>query len=153
MRNSEDGWFKINGEGAILEFNDGEKVNVPYDPLTSLPMLYYFDDVDAAATKLETSLYSCVTEETNHNLSRACKEMLRWHWKLGHPGMAFVKFMARRGFLGQHSAKIKNVQDLDHPKCASCNYGKQVRSPSKATSTKARPERTGVLKQEKDRAW
>jgi hypothetical protein len=75
--------------------------------------------------------------------------MLRWHWKLGHPGMAFVKFMARRGFLGQHSAKIKEVQDLDHPKCASCNYGEQVRSPSKATSTKERPQRTGVLKQEK----
>ena len=79
-----------------MEFNDGEKVNVPYDPLTSLPMLYYFDDVDDAATKLETSLYSCVTEETNQNLSRACKEILRWHWKLGRIGMGFVKWMARR---------------------------------------------------------
>ena len=60
-----------------MEFNDGEKVKVPYDQLTSLPMLYYFDDVDNSATKLETSLYSCVTEEINQNLSRACKEMLR----------------------------------------------------------------------------
>ena len=57
MRTSEDGWFKINGDGAILEFNDGEKVNVPYDPLTSLPMIYYFDDVDTAATKVESHLY------------------------------------------------------------------------------------------------
>ena len=40
-----------------MEFHNGEMVNVPYDPLTSLPMLYYFDDVDAVATKLETSLY------------------------------------------------------------------------------------------------
>ena len=61
----------------MLEFMNGEIVNVPYDPLTSLPMIYYFDDVDAAATKLETSLYLCVTEETNQSLSRAYKEMLR----------------------------------------------------------------------------
>ena len=40
MRNSEDGWFKINGVCTVLEFNDGEKVNVPYDPLTSLPVSY-----------------------------------------------------------------------------------------------------------------
>jgi hypothetical protein len=77
MRTSEDGWFKINGEGAGLEFKDGEKVNVPYDPLTSLPMIYYFNDIDAAVIKLETSLHSCVTNETDQNLSRACKEMLR----------------------------------------------------------------------------
>ena len=77
MRNSNDGWFKINGEKAVLEFTNGDIVNVPFDPLTSLPMIYYFDDIDAAATKLETSLYSCLTKETDQNLSRACKEMLR----------------------------------------------------------------------------
>ena len=63
--------------------------------------------------------------------------------------MGFVKWLARRGLLGQHSSKIKEVQDLDHPKCASCNYGKQVRTPTKATSTQATPAQTGVLKQEK----
>ena len=63
--------------------------------------------------------------------------------------MGFIKWLARRGLLGHHSAKIKEVQDLEHPKCASFSYGKQVRSPSQATHTTPRPERTGVLKQEK----
>jgi hypothetical protein len=63
--------------------------------------------------------------------------------------MGFINWLARRGLLGHHLAKIKEVQDLDHPKCASCNYGKQVRSPSGATHTTPRPERIGTLKQEK----
>ena len=68
---------------------------------------------------------------------------------MGHPGMEFVKWLARRGLLGRNSAKMKEVQDLDHPKCASCNHGKQVRNPSKATHTTPRPNRVGVSKQEK----
>ena len=57
--------------------------------------------------------------------------------------------MVRRGLLGHHSAKSKEVQDLDHPKYTNCDYGKQVRSPSRVTRTKPRPERIGVLEQEK----
>ena len=40
MRNSSDGWFKINGEKGVLEFAGGEIVSVPFDPLKSLPMIY-----------------------------------------------------------------------------------------------------------------
>ena len=87
MRTSTDGWSKMNGEKAQLEFRDGKIVSLPFDPVTSLPMLYSFENVDKAAEQLETSLYSCISEESNQNLSRAKKEMLRWHWKLGHPGM------------------------------------------------------------------
>ena len=149
MQTSQDGWFKMNGEKALLEFNGGHMVHVPFDPVTSLPMFYSFHDVDAAAENLEVALYSCVTEEANQNLSRAKKEMLRWHWRLGHPNMAFVKWLARRGLLGRHSDKVKAVPDDDHPMCASCNYGKQVRTPSRATVKRQRPDRTGVLKQER----
>ena len=60
-----------------MEFTNVEIINLPFDPLTSLPMIYYFGDIDATVSKLETSLYSCVTKEKNQNLSRACKEMLR----------------------------------------------------------------------------
>ena len=77
MRNLYDGWFKINGEQALLECKNGGSIQVPYDPVTSLPMLYWFDNVDEAAKQLETCLYSCVTEESNQNLNRAKKEMLR----------------------------------------------------------------------------
>ena len=52
MRNHHDGWFKINGEQAILECKNGGSIQVPFDPVTSLPMLYWFDNVDEAAKQL-----------------------------------------------------------------------------------------------------
>ena len=60
-----------------------------------------------------------------------------------------VKWMTHRGPPGHHLDKMKGVQDLGHPKCESCDCGKQVRSPSRAMTTKPRPERIGVLKQDK----
>ena len=98
-------------------------------------MLYWFDVVDEAVMQLETYLYFCVTEESNQNLNRAKKEMLRWHWYIGHPKMGYVKWLARRGLLGQFRKYVLQVKDEDHPKCASCQYGKQVRTASGAKRT------------------
>ena len=69
----------MNGRRAMLEFQDGGVVDCPFDPITSLPMLHSFDNVEAAAEQLETSLCSCVAAESNQNLSPAQKEMLQWH--------------------------------------------------------------------------
>ena len=149
MRTAKDGWFKINGDAARLEFRNGNVISAPFDPVTRLPMFHTFVDASKAALELETSLYSCVTEESNQNLTRAKKEMLRWHWRLGHPGMALVKWLARRGLLGTASQRIKEVKDDEHPLCASCRYGKQGRKPTGATRTIARSDKLGKLKQEK----
>ena len=129
MRTAKDGWFRINGESAQLVFANGNIVNVPFDASTNLPMLHSFEDATAAAQQLETCLHSCVTEEGNQNLSRAKKEMPRWHWRLGHPGMDLAKWLARRGLLGHASKRVGEVKDWDHPKCAGCNCGKQSRRP------------------------
>ena len=61
------------------------------------------------------------------------ENVLRWHWRLGHPRLALVKWLARRGLLGHFSEKIKNVEDHDHPMCASFNCGMQSRRPTKST--------------------
>ena len=149
MQKMSDGWFKINGERAMLDFKRGDAINVPFDPATGLPMFHFFDDADCAAKELETCLFSCVTEESNQNLSRPKKEMLRWHWRLGHPAVALVKWLARRDLLGPASKRIKEVKDNEHPLCASCNYGKQARKPSGAKKVTPCRDRVGQLKKEK----
>ena len=124
-------------------------VNVPFDPVTSLPIFCSFHDVDVATTNLEVTLCSCMTEEANQNISFSSRKMLRCDWRLGHSSMVFVKWLAHRGLLGRHSDKVKVVQDGNHSMCASCNCcGKQVRTPSRATVKQQRPDQTGVLKQE-----
>ena len=63
-------------------------------------MFHFFDDAKAAAVSLETALHACVSEESDQNLMHTKKEMLRWHWRWGHPSMTLVKWMARRGLPG-----------------------------------------------------
>ena len=113
----------------MLEFSDDSLVAAPFDLITRLFMFHFFD-ITESAVSLETALCTCVSEEISLNLTCAKKEMLRWHWRLGHPSMALVKWMARRGLLGCFSEKMKNAEDHDHPRCASCNHGKQSRRPT-----------------------
>ena len=119
MRTEHDGWYQINGMCAEMVFWTGEVVSTPFDPVTSLPMIQSFLDAGKVAQMFETSLYSCVTKEGNNNLTCSQKEMLRWHWRMGHPGMALVKWLVCRGLLGPASKQIKGVSDNDHPLCAS----------------------------------
>ena len=73
VKNAREGWFKVNGEMAVLEFADGSIVTVPFDSVTRLPMFHFFDDAKAAAESLETALHACVTEESNQNLQEPRK--------------------------------------------------------------------------------
>ena len=54
MRNAKDGWFKIIGDRAHLEFNDGIIVNIPFHPLSSLPVLHSFNDDEATTVANNT---------------------------------------------------------------------------------------------------
>ena len=51
-------------------------------------MLTMFHNIDDAAEKLEIAMHSCVAAENNQNLSPSQKEMLRWHFRLGHASMS-----------------------------------------------------------------
>ena len=52
MRTAQDGWFKINGDKAMLEFRNGNTVSTPFDPVTRLPMFHTFVDANKAALEL-----------------------------------------------------------------------------------------------------
>ena len=95
-----------------MEFSDGSLVAAPFDPITRLPMFHFFDDAEAAAVSQETALHACVSEKSNQNLMHAKKEMLRWHWRLGHPNMALVKWLASRGLLGCFQRKSRMLKTM-----------------------------------------
>ena len=112
--------------------NNG-KVQTPIDPKSGLPMLTMFHNIDDAAEKLEIAMYSCVAAENNQNLSPSQKEMLRWHFRLGHASMSAMHWLARRGLLGKLSERLLRVNET--PLCATCQYGKQVRRPTGTTGS------------------
>ena len=96
---------------------------------------------------MSTSLYACVVEENNQNLSPSAKETLRWHFRLGHPGMGIVRWLGQRKLLGRFSDKIAKQQDV--PKCGTCHYGKQTRKPKGTTRTENRPDKIGGITYDK----
>ena len=74
-----------------------------------------------------------VTSAENANLSEAEKELLRWHFKLGHITFSKVQHLMRSGILA-HSEGMRRLHKAasslkNAPKCAACAFAKQrVRS-------------------------
>ena len=68
--------------------------------------------------------------ENNQNLTAAQKELLRWHWKLGHIDFRRVQRLLKTGALGS-SPLIKAAANVDLSKfpmlCGSCQFGKAKR--------------------------
>ena len=144
----QDGYYRINGDEAKFVFasNSGQ-VETPFDSTTNLPMITMFRDVEQSSQKLAASLYACVADENNQNLSPTAKEALRWHFRLGHPGMGIIRWLAGRKLLGKFSDRLTKVENC--PKCATCQYGKQTRKPIGTTHTTNRPDKIGGVIAEK----
>ena len=148
MPTSNEGHYRINGDEAKFVFwsNSGEVVT-PFNPTSNLPSVTLFRDVEESHKKLATSLYSCVADETNQNLSPTSKESLRWHFRLGHPGMGIIRWLAKQNMLGKFSDRLTKAQDC--PKCGTCQCGKQTRRPTGATRTENRDDKIGGIAAEK----
>jgi hypothetical protein len=88
--------------------------------------------------------------EANLNLSEPEKELLRWHYRLGHISFRKIQFLMRSGVLTKSNNKRKLHQAAcsltDLPKCAACQYGKQHRRPAPGRVSTAVRDREGVLK-------
>ena len=86
----------------------------------------------------------CVTEARNENLTGAQKELLRWHFRLGHIGFRHVQWLVRSGKLLVTNPKA--VANCELPKCAACEFGKATRQATKTLKQTPVPEKEGELK-------
>ena len=135
MNDLHDEWYKINNKRAELQFRNNQIVRTPYDQRSKLPYIFLFKKVDETLESINTSLYSCITKESNQNLNPAQNDALRYHWRLGHISVNVIRWLSQRGILGQQGNRIdKAVTNNDCPFCATCSYGKQTCNPSKKTS-------------------
>jgi hypothetical protein len=117
-------------------------VTCQLDERTNLPISMASND---PLSKPTTRANLCVTDEKNQNLSHAQKELLRWHFRLGHLNFKSIQLLLRSKTLGESSLK-RAAGKCPIPKCASCQYGKQKRRPTGATVQVPVSEREGSLK-------
>ena len=64
----------------------------------------------------------CVTNKANQNLTPSYKELLRWHFRLGHIGFQHVQWLIRTGRL-KVQGNSKALANCERPKCAACEFG------------------------------
>ena len=89
-----------------------------------------FDDATALGDGHSVHNYMSVADESTQNLTRAQKELLLWHWKLGHANLQWIQTLcreptnnSRRFVLETHHSKTSSCV---LPKCAACMLGKQT---------------------------
>ena len=127
-------------------------VTAKVNPLNNLPtsLAYRYDDLSTAEDAL-TTIISTV-DDSNLNLTEAEKELLRWHYRLGHIGFRKIQHLMRSGVLclsqSQRQLHKSACQIKNPPKCAACQFGKQKKKASPGKQSSVVRDREGILKKD-----
>ena len=120
------------------------------DPVTLLPTTtgYKYNDIEIPSQKLANVVHTVHTD--NKNLTEAEKELLRWHYRLGHLSFRKIQHLMKTGALS-HTSSTRTLHTAASkistpPKCAACLFGKQVARSSPGKTTTVVKDRAGVLR-------
>ena len=118
-----------------------ERFYLKYDPKNNLPthedtlpnQNTLANQIDNEVKIFASAVY--VNNEANQSLTPSYKELIRWHFKLGHIGFQHVQWLIRTGCL-KVQGNSKAVANCERPKCALCEFGKGRRRPNKVNTIK-----------------
>ena len=85
-----------------------------------------------------------VLEDSNLNLTSAQKELLKWHFCLGHFNMQWIQRLFTKKILTSLETNITSRNAIC--KCMACQFAKQTRRPEGTSTQKIKPEKDGNLK-------
>ena len=141
--------LKLSGVPGLLS---RAPVTVRIDPTNNLPTCMMIRPEDSVQAITALSLTISVVSSSNVNLLEPQKELLRWHYHLGHLGFRKLQFIMRSGVLA-HSKHTRHLHTTvcklkDLPRCAACLYGKQHCLPTPGKQSSLIRDRQGALKQD-----
>ena len=131
--------FRFPHTECILSF-DANNVNLPI----AFPVRL------RSARQRSTSLTANVLDDGNHNLTASQKELLLWHFRLGHFNLPWIQSLTRvrEGDLYPIlPTKGRTTSSCELPKCAACCVGKMQRRADEASKEKKVRARDGILKE------
>jgi hypothetical protein len=143
------GSFVVRSDTMSLLGAGGPTVTVPFLASNNLPSCPAW--LPSGSLALAAELNLCVTDAQNQNLSAAQKELLRWHYRLGHLHFESIRRLLRTGALSQSSkirALHRSAANCDLPKCASCQFGKAKRRPAPGKVQHVVAAHDGAIKKE-----
>ena len=139
-----DGKFIVKNRRCYIKTGSGEVIEANLNKETGLPTLMAFHNVEKTSIKL-AKLHTILAPD-NGNLTGLQKEMLKWHYKLGHVGFQNLQWIGREGILGAIGKQFGTTK-CHPPKCEACQMGKQARKHAQGTTIKRKNE--GILYKDK----
>ena len=123
------------------------------NPITRLPTSIAYNQsqpVQVTASAYNLSETCSTVQSSNQNLSEAEKELLKWHFKLGHLSFAKIQHLMRTGVLS-HTQATRNLHTAaakikSPPKCAACMFAKQTVRSAPGSVSHVVKDRAGVLR-------
>ena len=131
-----DGYAELNLEEDKPGWQKAEAVEmfyIKYDPNTNLPNhgTTLRNQREKEVKALASAVY--VTNEANQNLTPSQKEIIRWHFILGHFGFQHIQWLIRTWRLKvQGNSKV--MANCESTKCSACEFGKGHRQPNKVNT-------------------
>jgi hypothetical protein len=115
----------------IASNNDRGPETANMNPQNNLPTSEAYNGTDPVeAADVLVSIVNTI-HKRNLNLTEAEKELLRWHYRLGHVGVKKVHFLLCSGVVSKtdESSRLQAAacRLTSFPKCTVCQYGKQHR--------------------------
>jgi hypothetical protein len=107
-------------------------IDIMINPLNNLPMTTCMrpESLGQLAVNFAEQI-SCI-HSNNFNLSCPQKELLRWHYRLGHMSMKTIQQLLGMGVMAMSQSyerlhnRVRKLRHEDLPKCAACQFGKQT---------------------------
>ena len=130
----------MNHSNTTLSLADGSTLVFPYNSHNNLPLMLpsptrnvglTFEDACVLGDGYSVRNFMSVADETNQNLTASQKELLIWHWKLGHANFQWIQTLCRHPTSDSPRCvlptKLAKTSSCPAPKCAACMLGKQSR--------------------------
>lgn len=149
----------VTSKCMVLTLADGTSLEFPYNNGSNLPLMLPDHQVHIGATRIDRnflrsaeclSTFLSVTHKTNQNINASQKELLLWHWKLGHAGFGWIQKLAARQCNpkeGQEepilSTKQPTVSSCQAPLCTACQMAKQNR---RGTGVSVKPDKEMAIR-------
>ena len=156
------GELSVNAFRSRLTLHDGSELEFPFHPNSNLPLMLSgrqtkmglaFEDVMALSKEFDCRGLMSVADETNQNVTQAQRELLTWHWKLGHANFEWIQDLCRdpqtdrRRILHTKHRQVSNCP-VNGLRCTACQLGKQRRRGANTQHTHTKDGRHMVTRSE-----
>jgi hypothetical protein len=124
-------------------------IEAKVDPQNNLPTLIMHNLTEANEVAKNLANLATTVLDANRNLSDPEKELLKWHQLLAHIDYRKIKILFCTGILscGEASRRLHTAASKidDCPKCAACQFGKQVQRSVPATTQVKVSDKVGAI--------